>query len=242
MNLLDPLTGTEALTQSGRPIEPGFLTAFWGWGFSALDNPLLRGYLAEFLVYRALFNMPTPDFKVPTSHFSTKMEGDVHDLVFFMNDEKFTIQVKSKDSYSKSQVFDTSFAEGFDCVSNSPLPAEHWSDFYIFAYLALDNKKCQENERLHDKWNPNPSRALPMEKARFKLNKQALVKSVLELDNWSFYILDREQLRGQKSINLNKLRSKVNKGEAVWVQHDAIADALVGFALERHAKRCDEML
>ena len=71
---------------------------------------------------------------------------------------------------------------------------------------------------------------------------QAVVKSVLELDNWSFYILDREQLRGQKSINLNKLRSKVNKGEAVWVQHDGIADALVGFALERHAKRCDEML
>jgi hypothetical protein len=241
MYLLDPLTGKEPLTQSGTTLEPDFLQRFWGWGFSALDNPLVRGYLAEFLVYRALFNMHQPDFKVPTSHFSTKMEGDVHDLVFYMHDEKFTIQVKSKDSYSKSLAFDTSFAEGYDCLSNSALPAGLWSDFYIFAFLTLDTKKCEENEYLHKKWNPNPSRALPIEKAQYKLNQQQLIRSVLDLDSWEFYVLEQEQLRGQKTINLTKLRSKVGKGEAVLVKHAGIAEALMDLALQRHAARCSAM-
>lgn len=238
MNLLDPLTGDEPLLQSGKMKVAGFLKSFWGWSFSALHDPLLRGYIAEYLVYRALFRMKPPEFQVPVSHFSTKMEGDVHDLVFFLFKEKFTIQVKSKDSYSKSQKFDTSFAEGFDCETNKALPADHWSDFYIFAYLTLDNGKCDLLKGLHEKWNPNPSLATAPEKASYKSAQKELVSSVLEMDNWTFYILEREQLRGQKSINLNKLRKKVKKHEAVQVGFDDIANALMRLAYIRQEARC----
>jgi hypothetical protein len=238
MHLLDPLTGNEALTRSGASLFPGFLREFWGWSFSALHDPLLRGYLAEFLVYKALLQMHQPVFQIPTSHFSTKMEGDVHDLVFFMNDEKFTLQVKSKDSFSKSQRFDTSFAEGFDCTTGKALAADHWSDFYVFAYLKLDNGKCSQLKSLHEKWNPDPSLATSLEKRTFKATQQQVIDSVLELNNWSFFILEREQLRGQKTIGLNKLHSKLRRGEAVHVSYDGLGDALMELAYLRFAARC----
>lgn len=238
MNLLDPLTGNEPLSRSGISEHEGFLREFWGWGFSALHDPLLRGYIAEFIVYKVLLTMQSFEFKIPTSHFSTKMEGDVHDLVFFMNDEKYTIQVKSKDSYSKSLKFDTSFAEGFDCSTNKALPPSHWSDFYIFAYLTLDNGKCDLLKNLHEKWNPNPSIARQSEKDKYKTTQDEVVKSVLEIDNWTFYILEREELCQQKSISLNKLRTKTKKNEALEVGYDDIPRALINLARQRYAKKC----
>jgi hypothetical protein len=236
MNLLDPLSGDEPLTRSAVPEHEGFLKDFWGWSFSALHDPLLRGYIAEYMVYRALFKMQPPKFQIPTSHFSTKMEADVHDLVFFMNDEKYTIQVKSKDSYSKSQKFDTSFVEGFDCSTNKALPPNHWSDFYIFAYLSLDTDKCELLKSLHEQWNLNPSLATQLEKNEYKTTQDEVVRSVLEISNWTFYILEREQLHRQKSINLNKLRTKVKKREALEVSYDDIAKILMRLATLRYAK------
>lgn len=238
MNLLDPLTGNEPLSRSGFSEYEGFLKEFWGWSFSALHDPLLRGYIAEFMVYKALLTMQSFNFQIPTSHFSTKMEGDVHDLVFFMNDEKYTIQVKSKDSYSKSLKFDTSFAEGFNGSTNKALPPGHWSDFYIFAYLTLDNGKCDLLKSLHEQWNPNPSIATKSEKDKYKTTQDEVVRSVLEIDNWTFYILEREQLRQQKSINLNKLRTKANNDEALEVGYDDVAKVLMRLACLRYAKKC----
>ncbi|MGY2397830.1 hypothetical protein [Pseudomonas sp. SDO5271_S396] len=238
MNLLDPLSGNEPLTQGGASKGAGFLNAFWGWGFSALHDPLLRGYLAEFLVYQALLTQHKPPFQIPTSHFSTKMEGDVHDLVFFMGDEKFTLQVKSKDSFSKSQTFDTSFAQGYDCTTNTSLPADHWSDFYVFAYLTLNNDHCAQLKALHEQWNPNPSLARPRDKLFFKATQKEVVHSVLELDNWRFFVMEREHLRGQKSITLNSLRTRVARGQAVQTDYDGLMETLMELACLRYAKHC----
>lgn len=66
-----------------------------------------------------------------------------------------------------------------------------------------------------------------------KTTQKRVVSSVLEIDNWTFFMLDRVQLQGQKTINLNKLRTKVRQGEAVQVGYDEIGNALMKLARQR---------
>lgn len=238
MNLLDPLTGCEALTRNGVPEQYGFVREFWGWGFSALHDTYLRGYFAEYLIYRALLNERSDVFQIPDSHFSTKMEGDVHDLVFFLSDEKFTIQVKSKDSWSVSEKYKTSLTQGYDPLTNQAIrEAGHWSDFYVFAYLTLDAGHCKLLDKLHKEWNTAPHLAKEGDKQRYKTAQDAVVRSVLEVENWTFFVVRRADLHGKKDISLADLRSKTQREEAVETCLDQLPFVLRTMAAELIAER-----
>lgn len=221
MNLLDPLTGLEALTRNGVPEQPAFVRDFWRWGFSALHNTFLRGYFAEYLIYRQLLQAQDGTFLVPESHFSTKMEGDMHDLVFFLNDEKFTIQVKSKDSLTASEIYKTSLTQGYDTAANRIIrEVDHWSDFYVFAYLTLDKAHGDLLDKLHKQWNPAPHLATEADKQRYKAAQDAVVRSVLEIGNWTFFVLKRADLRGREEVTLSELQEMVRNDEAMQTSLD----------------------
>jgi hypothetical protein len=203
----DPLDGKLPLTLNGAPSAQGLLQDFWAWSFSTLHNTHLRGYIAEYLVYKAMLNSQ-PQLSVPTDHFNTKIEGDIHDLVFFIKNKKYTIQVKSKDSYSEDESFETSFAQGFDPNTNKNTEQNHWSDIYIFSYLELDNTVCDRIKSRHANWNQDHNWR-PDEKPAQKTDQFELAKSVIEIENWSFYVLPHIALKGRKSITFNKLQSEI---------------------------------
>jgi hypothetical protein len=228
---LDPLTGTEALTKDGSPYADNFINEFWGWGYSLLHNPMVRGYLAEFLVYKALVGRCSERLEVPRSHFDTKVESDVHDLVFFVNKKKFTVQVKSKDSASKSGTFQTSFVRGFDTESNSEIAQKAlWSDFYVFAYLELKAEDWSLVKGRHFEWNIDNSYCTDHEKTEFRKAQNRLVRSVLEINNWSFFIIDRFNLNDQKTITLSSLKNRVSQRKAFESDYQRL-----GVSLERMA-------
>ncbi|KPY45378.1 hypothetical protein [Pseudomonas syringae] len=195
------------------------------------SQSLQRGYFAEYMVYTALLKMPNPKFQIPTSHFSTKMEGDVHDLVFWMNERKFTVQVKSKDSFSKLKYFGTSYTRGYDCVTNTHLKKGHWSDIYVFASLTLDNDKCSALEKQHKAWNPDPSRATDAEKQWYAQAQMDIIRSVAEVDNWDFYLIKRSALSGLKQVSLKKILDRVQSGHAIKTSYEALPIRLARMAM-----------
>ncbi|MBX6689228.1 hypothetical protein I8746_06425 [Pseudomonas sp. USTB-Z] len=206
MHMHDPLDGMLPFTLNGAPSGQGLLQDFWAWSFSTLHNTYLRGYIAEYLVLKALQD-PQSLLSVPVDHFKTKIEQDIHDLVFFIGNKKYTVQVKSKDSYTADEKFKTSFAEGFDPQTGKNTPRNHWSDIYVFAYLRLDELVCKKVEERHHNWNKDHNWK-PSEKSLHKQDQFTLAKSVIAIENWSFYVLSNGALKGRPSIPLNQLKSE----------------------------------
>lgn len=184
------------------------LKDFWAWSFSTLHNTYLRGYIAEYLVYKSMLD-PHSQLSVPVDHLKTKIEGDIHDLIFFIKNKKYTIQVKSKDSYSKDQRFITSFARGYDPIKDKDTHKDLWSDIYVFAYLNLDKTLCERIKNRHLNWNRDHNWQ-PTQKPAHKTDQFQLARSVIELENWKFYVLPHAALKGRKSITFKKLQSETH--------------------------------
>lgn len=212
MHMHDPLDGRLPFTLEDAPSGLGLLQDFWAWSFSTLHNTYLRGYIAEYLVLKAL-QAPQSLLSVPVDHLRTKIEGDIHDLIFFIGNQKYTVQVKSKDSYATNEAFKTSFARGFDPATGKNTAQDHWSDIYVFAYLKLDKAICDQIKRRHERWNKDHNWE-PSEKPAHKQDQHTLAKSVIALENWSFYVLPHAALKGRLSIPLNDLRNEAT--EVTW--------------------------
>ncbi|MBH3310343.1 hypothetical protein [Pseudomonas mosselii] len=208
MHMHDPLDGRLPFTLKGAPSGKGFLKDFWAWSFSTLHNTYLRGYIAEYLVYKSMLD-PHSQLSVPVDHLKTKIEGDIHDLIFFIKNKKYTIQVKSKDSYSKDQRFITSFARGYDSIKDKDTHKDLWSDIYIFAYLNLDKTLCERIKNRHLNWNRDHNWQ-PAQKPAHKTDQYQLARSVIELENWKFYVLPHAALKDRKSITFKKLQSETH--------------------------------
>ncbi|WP_409283498.1 hypothetical protein [Pseudomonas protegens] len=234
---LDPLCGDEPLTSGGTIKEENFVKSFWGWNNSALHNPMVRGYFAEFLIYRSLLKMDGQRFQVPISHFATRIESDVHDLVFFLDDVKYTIQVKSKDSYSQDPFFKTSLVQGFNYATNTPIKTpSHWSDFYVFAYLQLDEVLCDLVKGFHFEWNKSLVTQTEKNKQIFKQCQDEIVRSVLELDNWRFYIVEQAHLDLKSGISLAQLTTSVSEGKAYVCNYERLPYMLMRMAFLKRAR------
>ncbi len=95
MHMHDPLDGRLPFTLKGAPSGKGFLKDFWAWSFSTLHNTYLRGYIAEYLVYKSMLD-PHSQLSVPVEHLKTKIEGDIHDLIFFIKNKNTPFRSNQK--------------------------------------------------------------------------------------------------------------------------------------------------
>ncbi|AVH25811.1 hypothetical protein [Vibrio diabolicus] len=225
---LKPLDGKEPLVEGKEVIIPNIIEDFWKWSYSTIHNPQIRGFLAEYLVYRSLKSYS--DFELFDDYFLTKIEGDVHDLKFGQSNRSYTIQVKSFESYTDSKddnkTFNFAKATGFNPITNSDIKLKkHWSDFYVICEIKVSKEQCQLLETTHKKWNANNNRKTAVEIREYSDSQEALRKSIIDVDNWVFYVVRSKDLPDQSSMVADKFKDYINDGKVIMCSFKGITKA-----------------
>lgn len=197
---------------------------FWKWSYSALGNPFIRGYLAEFLVFEAnrhnrkqdelLLSLESSLFN---KNYETKMESDVHDLNVYQNKNgkyyKRSIQVKSTDTIANK--YDLSVVRGYDYLNGvDVLDKRNWSDLTILCKVNLDGLDTKEmsddNKYLNNSTDNDPLYSKAAIKAERYRNHH------MDIDNWEFAVICSYKISDERDILFKKQKGKVNeKGELV---------------------------
>ncbi|HHF3036787.1 TPA: hypothetical protein ACPJ07_001460 [Vibrio diabolicus] len=202
---LEPFCGCENIKSRGKTI--GKLKNFWGWSYSALYTPITRGFFAEYIVFKAIDDDKDGRFRPPLNYLSTKMEKDEPDLITYFDDDKMTIQVKSIDNLKKELAFKFDKTHGYNSFTDSnDLEKGHHSDLFVFCFLELDKEKHDEIDRLRKAWNEtNFENQTQEEVDKYRLFQDCLNESVLDMNNWTFYLCRSSVLANQESIRVSIL-------------------------------------
>ncbi|TKF60434.1 hypothetical protein FCV63_02520 [Vibrio lentus] len=220
MRELSYLLGTESFESCGhlKVID------FWKWSYSALGNPFIRGYLAEFLVFEAikydrkqdesLLSFENNLFK---KNYETKMESDVHDLNVYQNKignyYKRSIQVKSTDTIVNK--YDFSAVRGYDYFNGVDiLDKKNWSDLTILCKVNLDGldtkKMSDDNKHLNNSNDKDPLYEIAATEAERYRNHH------MDINNWEFSVICSYKISDKRDKLFKNQKGKVNeKGELI---------------------------
>ena len=206
---LHPLASNKPIKNNANNI--GSVIDFWRWAFSALYVPIHRGYFAEYIVFKSIYDGSDNSFRPPMNYLSTKLEKDEPDLITYLDDDKMTIQVKSIDSIKSEQAFDLGKSRGYnpDTDKDDGDRAYH-SDLFVLCFLELDKE-------IHDQLdNYRLSRCKTRDEEQHCQELQEnLNNSVLNMNNWIFYVFPSITVQSQNSIRVSVLEKLVTKGTVI---------------------------
>jgi hypothetical protein len=210
---LAPFSSDEPINLDENVI--GELGDFWRWSYSAVYTPITRGFLAEYLVFKSVADNADDKFRLPLNYLSTKMEKDEPDIITFYNDEKMTIQVKSIDSITKRLRFKFKKTHKYlPKIDRDNGPKKHNCDVFVFCFLHLDQRQHDFIHNLRKSWNESDfNTQTEVDIQRYKYRQNMLNKSVLNMNNWDFYICPTSLFEKQESVNISKLESLVARNK-----------------------------
>ncbi|MGR5096973.1 hypothetical protein ACPV5O_26895 [Vibrio maritimus] len=195
MFALENLDGHEIIGTSDKKI--GSVLDFWSWSYSNISNPFIRGYLAEYVVYKTLQTQPD-QFQFYDGYHLNRNEMDQDDLVFSYQGSKIRVQIKSTDTLCQKQEFSCSPSRGFVAGDNKNQPEKSFnSDIYVFAQVRLDNDDGQRINNILSVWNSRENEGFyktPEEKAEYHRIQHSVRSDVMNLNNWSFYIASSSEV------------------------------------------------
>jgi hypothetical protein len=224
---LNPLSNDEPIRLKTKKI--GKLGDFWEWSYSALYTPITRGFFAEYIVFKSVFDNADKNFRPPINYLSTKMEKDEPDIITFFDDKKMTIQVKSIDSLTKGHRFKLNKTQTYNPkLDKNDGQKKHNCDLFVLCFLNLDNNLHIRIDNLRKSWNKSNFISKPeTEIIEYKKTQDTLNRSVLEITNWVFYICSADLLEKQNSVDIKKLDTFVKNIKIIKCGYPALAQHLM---------------
>lgn len=208
---LAPFSSDEPIKLDGNVI--GELGDFWKWSYSAVYTPITRGFLAEYLVFKSVSDNADENFRPPLNYLLTKMEKDEPDIITYFGNEKMTIQVKSIDSLTSDLRFKFKKIHKYNPkIDEDSGPRTHNCDVFVLCFLNLDSRSHKFIDDLRKSWNEsNFESQTEVDIQRYKIRQKRINLSVLNMNNWNFYICSTSTFGKQESVNISKLESLVAK-------------------------------
>jgi hypothetical protein len=141
---------------------------------------------------------------------------DQDDLVFSYQGSKIRVQIKSTDTLCQKQEFSCSPSRGFVDGDNKNQPEKSFnSDIYVFD-MRLDNDDGQRINSILANWNSREKEGFyktPEEKAEYHRIQHSVRSDVMNLNNWSFYIVSSSEV--SKLVEGGKIAVEIENNRAV---------------------------